>query len=228
VTARLQRDCPDLFSSFDATSLRGWELLSRAAAAATAEANRAPLLTDALATFAPVAATDPTLDLAALLDAFFGHHAHAHRGASAAAAPLRSPATAAAERALAELPLAAARAADPEDLATAALSPGGAAGGLDGWSRRQVKRSTGHIHTHTPTETNTPDTDTHAHDKNTPNPQTNTSHKHLTTLEGSAAGGLDGWSRRQVIPFFLTQTQTHPLHPFLSNANAPLTYRSLV
>lgn len=138
VTARLRCECPDLFSSSDATSLHGWDLLSRAAAATTAEADRGPLLTEALATFLPVAATDASLDLDALLSAFFEHHAHAYRAPQAAApAAARSPATAAAERAIAQLPLAAARAVDPSGLAASALTPTGAEGGIDGWSARQ-------------------------------------------------------------------------------------------
>jgi hypothetical protein len=137
VTARLRRECPDLFSSSDATSLHGWDLLSRAAAATTAEADRGPLLTEALSTFLPVASSDASLDLDALLSAFFGHHAHAHRAPQAAAPAARSISTAAAERAIAELPLAAARASDPTGIAAAALTPSGAEGGLDGWSVRQ-------------------------------------------------------------------------------------------
>jgi len=139
VTRRLQAECPELFSSADASSLKAWELLSRADAPTTAEPDRAALLSDALAAFLPAVSADASVDLAVLVDAFFAHHARAKRASAPPVdpAPGASPVSEAAERALVQLPLAAVRAADPDNLAPQALSAAGAAAGVDGWSKQQ-------------------------------------------------------------------------------------------
>ena len=120
LTAALQRHCPTFFSSIDQAALKGWSLLSQAASTALSPDQRAELLASAVRTLQGVIGH---IDLAKLL------HALTTQRAPLTASPAASAALATIDAALAELPLAAARAADPTFAATPLLIPPGGGGG---------------------------------------------------------------------------------------------------
>ena len=126
LTAELQRHCPTFFSTADQAVLKGWSLLNRAATPSVAHDERASLLSQAMRTFSGVTAH---VDLPKLLAAIVKQRS------SLASAPAAAAATSVLDAGLAELPLAAARAADPSFAANALLI-GGGGGGLSEWSTK--------------------------------------------------------------------------------------------
>ena len=119
LTAELQRHCPTFFSSADQASLKGWSLLARASAVTTSNDQKTELLAQAVQTFTAVVGH---IDLPKVLTTLLTHRA------ALVSSPAASAAIATIDRGIADLPLAAARAADPTSQASALLiSPTGGA-----------------------------------------------------------------------------------------------------
>ena len=125
LTAELQRHCPTFFSSSDQAALRGWSLLTQARASPQRRTTSAlSSLTSAVQTFTSVIAH---IDLPKLLTALLTQRANL------SSTPAAAPATRVIDAAIAELPLAAARAADPTFAADTLLVGKSNVGGISEW-----------------------------------------------------------------------------------------------